>query len=208
MVEVYYYIPVNEVDNAVECGLKLSKWAEKEVTIDGESRKCISALLNPKDDMEKYKSADYKCVKLELPHKYCFMADRHLYEVGKKSPTVMDMYTGSIIPIENYIFGSYRLPECLVITTVIAGQISILGKRLDSPVLFNNSEELYINNIIESYKEEHDDFNDCLLYNFYCKLAEIGKADKIEDTDNKIAVFIDRARRRAFTIKTPNIYDY
>ena len=33
MVEVYYYVPIEELENAVECGLKLSKWYDKEVLI-------------------------------------------------------------------------------------------------------------------------------------------------------------------------------
>lgn len=208
MPELYFYIPSEEAHNAVECGLKLSKWFDREVLLDGEFKKCLSALLNPKDDMEKYRSAEYKCLKLELESRHCFVADRHLYLVGVNHPEVMDIYMSSIIPVENYIFGSYRLPECLITTTALAGQIGILDKRLDSPILFDNSEDLYINNIIESYKEEHDDFNDCLLYYFYNRLAEIGKADKIEDNKNNIAVFIDKDRERVFTIKIPDLRGY
>lgn len=208
MVDIYYYLPVNEVDNAVECGLRLSKWSEKEIFIDGEVKKCISALLNPRDDMSKYRSEYYRCVKLELPENYCYVADGSLYLAGLGSTKAMDMYKGSIIPVKNYIFGSYRLPECLVVTTVISGQISILSKKLDSPVLYDNSEELYINNIMETYKEIHSDFSDCLLYNFYSKLAEIGKADKIEDNEKKIAVFFDKKREKAFTVKIPDMSKY
>lgn len=208
MVEVYCYLRADEVENIVECGMKLSSWFDKEVSVHSESRKCISALLNPKDDIEKYKSGDFVCVKLEVDPRYCFVADKYLYWIGLNFPQSMDMYIQSVIPVENYIFGSYRLPECLITTTVIAGHISVLNKRLDSPVLFDNSEELYINNILETYKEEVDDFNDCLLYNFYCKLAEIGKADKIEDNEKKMAVFIDKRREKAFTIKIPDISKY
>jgi len=82
MVEVYYYIPKEEVENAVECGLKLSEYFDKEVVIGNTRQKCISALLNPKDDMEKYRSESLRCVKLELPPEYCFVADKYLYEIG------------------------------------------------------------------------------------------------------------------------------
>lgn len=208
MVEVYYYIPAGEVENAVECGLKLSEWYDKEVVIAGHSKKYISALLNPKDDMERYKSADYKCLKLELAPNYCFVADRYLYQVGINIPEVMDMYRESIISIEDYIFGSYRLPECLVASTIIGGHISILNKRLDSPVLFDNSEELYINNIIETYKEEHDHFIDAMLYYFYCSLAARGSFDKFEDTGRKIAVFVNKRSGKAYTIKVPDMDRY
>jgi hypothetical protein len=208
MVDVYYYVPSTDTENAVECGLKISRWYEKEVKIAGENKKCISALLNPKDDIEKYKSSEYECLKLELAPHYCFVADSHLYRVGHRFETAMRMYAGSIIPIENYIFGSYRKPEVLVTTTPIAGQISILNKKLDLPVLFDNSEELYINNIMETFKEEHDDFNDVLLYYFYCKLSEEGSADKIEDEERKIALFLDRKKEKVITLKIPDISTY
>lgn len=208
MVEVYYYIPLNEVNNSVECGMKLSKWFDKEVAINGESRKCMSALLNPKDDMGKYKSSDLKCVKLELSPNYCFVADKYLYHAGLNSTQVMELYNNSVIPVGKYIFGSYRLPECLVTSTVIPGQVSVLDKRMDSPVLFGNSEELYINNIIETYKEKHDDFNDMLLYHFYNMLTETEKMERIEDNENGIAIFIDKSTGKAYTIKLPSISEY
>jgi hypothetical protein len=208
MVEVYYYIPAGEVNNAVDCGLKLSIWYEKEIVIEGSSRKCIIAFLNPKDDMEKYMSNDYRCVKLEVATNYCYVADRYLYQVGLSEPRVMDLYIESIIPVQEYIFGSYRLPECLVTSTVIGGHISPLNKSLDSPVLFNNSEELYISNIIETHKEGHCNFMDDMLYYFYCNLAMCGKFDKYEDGGRKIAAFIDKRDGKAYTIKIPEIGSY
>jgi hypothetical protein len=208
MVEVYFYMPVNEVGNAVECGMKLSQWFDKEVQINGENRKCIAAFLNPKDDMYKYKSTDLRCVKLQLDAKYCFVGDKFLYQVGVNIPKALELFNQSIIPIEKYIFGSYRIPECLVLSTIIAGQIEVLDKRLDSPVLFGNSEELYINNIIETYREEYDDFNDAVLYSFYCKLVDAGKMEIIEDSDKKIAVFIDKEKGKNYTIMVPDLRKY
>ena len=208
MVEVYYYLPVGEVENAVECGIKLSRWFDKEVEINGDTKKCIAAFLNPKDDIEKYKSADLKCVKLELDPKYCFVADKFLHNVSRSFPKALELFNQSIIPIEKYIFGSYRIPECLVLSTIIAGQVEVLDKRLDSPVLFGNSEELYINNIVESYREEYDDFNDAMLYSFYCKLVEAGKMEIIEDSEKKIAVFIDKEKGKNYTIMIPDMGKY
>jgi len=208
MVDVYYFLPSEEVANAVDCGLKLSKWFQKEVVINGENKKCMSALLNPKDDMEKYKSAEYKCVKLEVSSNSCYIADEYLYKMGLKSPVVMDLYLKSIIPVEKYIFGMYRLPECLVTSTVIAGQIGVLNMKLDLPVLFDNSEELYINNIIQTYTEEHNDFTDAMLYSFYCMLAEKGKVNKKEDIENGIAVFIAKNDGKTFTVRIPDLNSF
>jgi hypothetical protein len=208
MAEIYFYIDAAVAKNAVECGLKLSEYSQKTVIIKGEEKKCISALLNPKDDMYKYKSSAFRCLKFELPSDNCFVGDSFLYKVGLSSPEAMKIYTETLVPIDNYIFGSFRLPECLVTTTVLPDQISVLDKRLDSPVLFNSSEEFYVNNIIQIYKEENSDFNDAMLYYFYSKLSQEGKLKKIEDMDNKIAVFIDNEKGKFFSIKVPDIGKY
>ncbi len=205
MVEVYYYVPVEEVENAVLCGLKLSKWYDREVPINGESKKCLTALLNPKDDMEKYRSDRYKCVKLEILPKYCFVADRYLYMMGLSNPAAMEMYYASIMPVEDYIFGTYRLPECLVTSTVIGECISVLEERLGTPILFENSEELYLNNIMEAYQERDTAVIDAMLYCFYSKLAEMGRLRKMEDTEKKVAVFFDEPGGRRYTIKIPEM---
>lgn len=208
MVEVYYYLPVNEVENAVECGIKLSRWFDMEVEINGDTKKCIAAYLNPKDDIEKYKSTDLKCVKLELDPRYCLVADKFLYNVSTTFPEALELFNQSVMPIEKYIFGSYRIPVCLVLSTIIAGQVEVLDKRLDSPVLFGSSEELYINKIVEAYREEYDDFNDAILYSFYCKLVEAGKMEVLEDTEKKIAIFIDKEKGKNYTIMIPDMGKY
>ncbi|HOM01877.1 MAG TPA: hypothetical protein PLH43_03510 [Acetivibrio sp.] len=206
MVEVYYYIPKEEVENAVECGLKLSEYFDKEVIIENTKMKCISALLNPKDDMEKYRSEGLRCVKLELPSEYCFVADKYLYEVGLNRPEVMKLYLDSIVPIKDYTFGLYRLPECLVTSTVISEHISLLNKRLDSPVLFDNSEELYINNAVENLKEDYPNINDIMLYYFYHYLENKGKLEKIEDEGSEVVVFLDKKTGKNFLAKKPDIW--
>ncbi len=208
MAEVYYYLPAAVAARAVECGLKLSEWYDKEVMIEGQMKKCLSALLNPKDDLKKYQSGDLVCVKIDMPSKYCFVADKLLYLIGQNSKEGMDMYLRSIIPIEDYIFGSYRLPECLVTSTPIAGQISVLDKRMDSPILFNSSEELYINNTIEVLREEHDDINDALLYSFFSELVKRGRLEKIENGEEGLALFLDRGKNKYFIVNVPDMGRY
>jgi hypothetical protein len=206
--EVYFYIKSELSESAVDCGLKLSEHYEKVVTINGEEKKCISTLLNPKDDLDKYRSSEYKCLKFDLPSKLCYVADRYMNVVGAGSKEAMEIYIKSIIPLKDYIFGSFRFPECLVSSTIMPEQISILDKRLDSPILYDNSEELYVNNIIESYKEEHGDFQDVLLYSFYSKLAEQKNFEMIVDNDNKIAIILDKEKDKSISIKIPDLTKY
>ena len=208
MIDAYFYLPVEKMDKVLGCGMKLSEWFTREAVIRGESKKCIAALLHPKDDYEGYRSDKIKCIKLELPSESCYIADRSLYLVGLENPNAMKIYMKSIRPVKEYLFGSFRLPECLVTGTVIAEQICLLDKRMDAPLLFSSSEELYINNIIESYKEKHSHFNDTLIYYFYCKLAETGKVDKLEDVSNGVALFLDKSTDNYVIVKIPDIIEY
>jgi hypothetical protein len=208
VVEVYFYIPAGQAENAVECGIKLSEWYSREVQVEGTVKKCITALLNPRDDYEKYISPEYKCLRLEVQPKYCHAADSFLYEVGKTYPEVMRLYQDSIVPIEKYVFGSYRLPEALITSTIIGDYVSVSGKGLDTPVLYSNSQDLYFSNLLEDLKEEHDDLNDTLLYFFFKKLCDEGKAECIEHGGGRLAVFTYKRDGRVYTLKIPDMGGY
>ena len=208
MVEVYFYIPAEKAENAVDCGLKLSEWYSREIVLEGERKKCISACLNPRDHYGKYMSPEYRCLKLEVQPKYCLVAESLLYEAGLVYPEVMEKYYSSIVPVEKYVFGSYRLPECLVTGTVIGEHISISGKGLDTPVLYNNSQELYFNNIFEVFRDVHEDLDDTLLYFFFKRLCEEGKASCVEDESSGLAIFTDTRDGRVYTLRIPDMERY
>lgn len=208
MVEVYFYMPTEQTENAVECGIKLSEWYSREINFGEERKKCITALLNPRDDHEKYVSSIYSCLKLEVQSKYCFVADSLLYEAGLAYSEVMEMYHQSIMPIGQYTFGIYRHPECLITSTVIGEHINVLGNGLDTPVLYSNSQELYFYNIFEGFREVYDDINDTLLYHFFKRLCDEGKATGIEDTASGLAVFTHSRDGRAYTLRIPDMGKY
>lgn len=200
MSEVYYYVKSENVSNIIDCGLKLSTFHNKEVIIGEEKKLCFSGLINPKDDLELYKSTSYSCLKLQVKSEKCFIADRFIYETAQNQN--MGLYYKTIVPIEQYMFGKYRLPECLITTTILAGEASILDKRMDSPVLYSNSEELYINNILQELREQFVETDDALLYYFFDKLADLGKLDKIENSNTGKSVFKNESGK-TYCVKTP-----
>lgn len=204
MVEVYFYVPAADAENAVSCGLKLSRWAERQVQLEGVTRNCICALLNPRDDREKYRSGRFACLKLALREDNCWIGDGSLYRVGLERPEVMALYERSIVPIREYRFGSYRLPECLVMTTPVAEEINLVGKGLDSPILFDNSEELYLGNLEEVLKEQYEDFYDTVLYSFFSRLVENGKFRRFEDRKGSMAVFEEISSGEVRCIRIPD----
>jgi len=208
MAEVYFYIPSDKMANAVECGIKLSEWYSREVRIDGEVKRCISALLNPRDGAESGIPAGHKCLKLEVHPKYCHVADSLLFKVGLQQPDAMELYEKSIVPMEQYTYGSYRLPEVLITSTILGDQISLPGKWLDTPVLYSNSQDLYFSSLLESMQEEYEDIDDTLLYLFFKMLHEEGKAGMIEDPAGGLAVFTRQRDGRVYTIKIPDFRRY
>lgn len=206
MIDVYYYIEKEKAKDAVSCGLKLSEWSDRTVLIGREHKKCLTALLNPKDDMGKYGSDELTCLKMHVESRFCYVAERSLYIAGQKSEKLMKLYLESIVPSGNYIFGQYRFPECLLITTMIGGNIKILNRRIDSPRLCENSKDLYVNNMAEHFREKHKDFNNDILYYFLMNTAhEDQTLEVLTDEEEGITFFVDALTGKVFTIGTPNI---
>ncbi len=204
MVEVYYYVRTENVSNILNCGLKLSAYHNREVLMDGEKVMCFSGLLNPKDNLELYRSSDFTCLKIQVKSEKCFIADRFIFENASDADYNMDLYYKSIIPIKKYIFGTYRLPECLITTTILPGEAAILDKRMDSPVIYTNSEELYINNILQELREKLAESDDFLLYYFFDKLVEENYLEKLENPQKGTAVFRTQAGK-TYCIKRPDL---
>lgn len=204
MPEVYYYVKSENVSNIIDCGLKLSTYHNKEVIIGEEKKLCFSGLINPKDDLELYKSNTHTCLKIQVKSEKCFIADRFIYETAQGQASNMELYYKSIVPIEQYSFGSYRMPECLITTTILDGEACVLDKRMDSPVIYSNSEELYINNILEELREQYLEVDDYLLYYFFDKLVDLKKLDKIENSSTGTAIFID-LEGRTYCVKKPDL---
>jgi len=208
VIEVFYYISAEKAEDAFECGIKLSDWFSKEIMIGSEMKRCITGLLNPRDDLTKYMSSQYKCLKLEVMPKYCYIADSLLYELGLKYPEAMEMYIKSIVPADSYTFGDYRQPECLITSTILAEQISLLGNGLDTPIFYSSSHELFFNTIFEGLREAHDDLNDALLYYLFKSLTEAGKLTCIEDPDKGLAAFSSSTDGRIYTLHIPDLSKY
>jgi|GEM_PF-164885 len=205
MVEVYYYVRTENLSNILDCGLKLSAYYNREIVMDGDRVMCFSGLLNPKDDPGLYKSPGYTCLKIQVKNEKCFIADRFLYENAKElKDSELELYYKSVIPIEKYIFGAYRLPECLITTTILPGEAAVLDKRMDSPVIYTNSEELYINNVLQDLRERLAESDDFLLYYFFDRLAEEKQVEKLENGHKGTAVF-KTGTGSTYCIKKPQI---
>jgi len=205
MVEVYYYVPSKDAENLIDCGIKLSQWYDREIILNSEPKKCLTAYLNPRDNMEKYRDTSLTCLKLLVEEKYCYVCDGALYSMSMNNPCLTQLFYESIVPVDKYIFGTYMLPECLVTTTIIGGFIREMNKKQDSPILFENSAELYLRNIIETNRDKNPQFDNMLLFYFFSSLAEISEIDKIVDKENKWVIFRNRRTNKIITLRVPDI---
>ncbi|MGE5472896.1 MAG: hypothetical protein ACM3UU_01605 [Ignavibacteriales bacterium] len=193
--DAYLYIPSGEKAEALMCGIKLSSRAEKTVVINDYPSQCISALLNPRDEVEKLKSADFVCLRVDINPENCYIADKSLY--GSKE--LEELYAKSIISPKDYVFGTYRAPECLIPRTILPESLSVASKAIGFPVLYKNSEELYVNNLIEKFKEMYPDFNETIISLFIEFNQKDWNLSKIKNKD--FYILANKEDEKYYTIK-------
>lgn len=190
---VYRYVPADSVRDIVDCGIKLSRWYDRELDF-GETmgrRKALCALLNPWDDPGKSRNKAYCCIRIELDPTECRVGDSDLYRMGLTEPSLMERYMKTLVPLSEYRFGIFRNPECLVFTSVLPEQIEVTGKAQDAPVLFESSESLYLGNLINEIRQQRQDSGNALIYAYCCYLESKGKMRRIENPGLGTTVFID-----------------
>jgi len=209
MAAVYFYVPVEKAGDVVECGLKLSEWKDREQQTPWSNgpQPCLCALLHPDDD-KRNRDPGYLCLKIDVPAEECVVADGDLYRLGMQYPEIRQKYIDTMIPLDRYIFGSFRNPECLIFTTILGEQISVCGKGLYDPLLFESSEALYVNNLLERYNDRYREINRVLLYCFLLAQAQNGLLESLFSDDGKLAYFFDRKNNRYVTVPVPDLKKY
>jgi len=205
MADLYFFVPREKVEDIVDCGLKLSEWYDRELILPGmnEKKKVLKALLNPRDDSDMMRDANYQCLRLQVELDYCWVADASLYKMGQEDSRTMELYYNNIISLRNYCFGTFRNPEVLVTTSVLPEFIKVAGEVLDTPLLYENSEKLYLVNLREKYEEIYNDSGNHLLYAFFTYLELLGKVTRYEDKEHKNVVFFYNDSKEYTVLRIP-----
>lgn len=209
MAAVYFYVPAEKADDVVECGMKLSEWKDREQQTPwsyGPSP-CFCALLHPNDD-RRSKDPAYRCIKISIPAEDCVIADGDLYRLSMEYPEIRQKYIDTMVPLSKYRFGSFRNPECLIFTTILGDQISVYGKGLDDPILYENSEALYVNNILERFNDRYDRVNQVLLYCLLMEQFKNGLVEGFLSESKGLSFFLDRETEKYITIPVPDLRKY
>jgi len=149
MADIYYYLQNSKLNDCLKFGIKLSDYFNDEIEINNTNRKYLLGFLNPKDDLEKFNSNEYTCIRTNINNDYLFVTDSILLS--------SEYFEENLIPIERYKFGTFRNPIVLILSSILSNQINIINKIIDIPVLYNSSEELYLKNSIEYLRETISD---------------------------------------------------
>jgi len=209
MAVVYFYVPVEKTNDVVECGLKLNEWKDREQQTPWNfgPQPCLCALLHPEDD-KRSRDRAYQCIKINIPAEDCIIADGDLYKLSREYPDIKKKYIDTMVPLNRYLFGSFRNPECLIFTTILGEQISVYGKGLDDPILYENSETLYFNNILERYNDRYSGINRELLYCFLLTQSQNGLVESLISDSNGLAFFSGNGTDRYVTVPVPDLKKY
>lgn len=200
MAEIYKHVLKEEAQDIIHCGLKLSQYGLITIQTGDSMTRFIPAFFNPKDEVCYYGKDEYTCLRITIPNNYCKVGNQFLR--SETNSVLNDLFIKSIIPIQEYRFGSYRNPVCLISRTVQDGEIALAGKHLDYPIIVDDPEELYLHNIISDKTAKNGDWLDAVLYSYYCDLADKGHMVKIESYESGVSVFINK-NRQIITLKIP-----
>lgn len=205
MAELYFFVLKEKIEDVIDCGLKLTEWYEREISITGSTikKKIIKAYLNPRDAKEKLNSPNYQCLRLKVGLDYCEVADGSFYDLGQKDSRFRECYYKSIVPLKDYSFGTYRNPEALVATSVLPEYIEVTGRNMDIPLLYEDSETLYLENKMQKHEEEYRDSKNILLYSFYKHLESKGKVKHYMDYKKRNCIFYDNETKEFTVLRIP-----
>lgn len=182
--KVFYYADKNLIDEIKECGIKLNSNFSREITIKGVAKKCILTYLNPAD-CNLFYNDNYNAVKIKAPSDSSYIAEGAVYDVSD-----LTLYEKSLISINEYKLGTYRKPECLISCTLLPYQIEYYDRRRDEPILYDNSEHIYLERVVYQAQEECPFYNDFALSKYYDILA--GNGDYIKKDIGDYYIYINK----------------
>lgn len=185
MLDIFYYIKTEQLKDILNLGIKLSENFER--TVSNQTYLC--GLLNPKDNLEYYYSKEYICIQLNIDTENLRIADKSLFNSM--------YYTNSLIPFNEYILGSYLQPEVLIPISILPEKILEYNYSIGAPILYDNSRELYYNNLISKLSLDIPNYNSIICD---ALLKEHTKNNNLKYvSENDVNIYIDEQNRKTYT---------
>lgn len=196
--KVFFSVPVADADNVCECGLKVSEYGDRMVTVNGREMSFVSAYLNPNDAE---KDDGRMIIRLIPDDAHCYIAEGSFYEEhmlcikSGGDDFWLKKYQETIIPAAEYKFGMYRKPEYLIGRTLFSDQIEKFDRRKGEPILYNNSKELYIGSAVRYAEESCEDF-------YETAVSAVHAENGLKYIDGQMyKIFIDKDENTVFITK-------
>lgn len=175
MSTIYYYVNNSKLTETLRYGIKLSLNFSHTIPIKGVDKKCMVGLLNPKDDIHKFESDEYSCLKLNLYSEQCYVINEVALVIPPKEY--------ELIPLKEYTYGYFESPRVLFSTSILPEEISLLNKVIDEPLLFDNSKDLYYQIKISKMLDELEPSE---VYFALCEYVDYKEIKALNDLQNSL----------------------
>ncbi|MBO4326707.1 MAG: hypothetical protein J5950_05510 [Clostridia bacterium] len=129
----------------------------------------IAAALHPADAYAAPggSTGSRECMRISIDARECYVIDTG--RIGEKA-------VSTLIPADKYVLGSFRRPLLIIVSAVKAEDIKRYEGRIDAPLLYENSEKLYIDRQFALADEGDPGFRETALRAYYEKQVAMGRA--------------------------------
>lgn len=192
MDNLFVYVKIENLENVLKYGMKLSEYSNKVLNIsDNQNKTGIIAFLTPRDS-ELYYDNTYTCIKVK--------SDQIKYIIYNKLCESTDLINKYISDPNDYNIGDYEDPIALIYSTILPEHITEYNKIIDTPILIESSKEYYyekcVNNMLDN-----EQFTKYELYQMLLILGNQKNIFKITDESNGVRVYNDIKYNKNYTKK-------
>ncbi len=206
--KVFFAVPAEAAEDVCDCGIKVSEYKDRVINVSGVEFNCVSTYLNPRD-CSKLNDSGVVVLRLNSDDSCSYVAEGAFYEeykcalrLGADAEFWKQKYDSSVVVASDYKLGMYKKPEYLICRTMFPDSVEKFDIRRSEPVLYNNSEELYIGRAVRYAEENCDDFYELAVTSLMNQMAE--KQELRVHTGEKYTVYSDASGEVKF-ISSNNI---
>jgi len=175
MATIYFYVKSSKLNETLRYGIKLSQNFSHIIPIKDIEKKCMVGLLNPKDDIDKFNSDEYVCLKLNLYPEQCYIINEVFLVIPPKEYEVIN--------IKDYKYGEFENPRVLFSCSILPEEITILNKTIDEPLLFDNSRDLFYQIKISKMLDE---LNPSEIYFALCEYIDYKESKALSNLEKSL----------------------
>ena len=188
---LYIYVENEKVENALKYGMKLSEYANKIITL-GTEKRGITAYLSPKDS-SLFGNENYTCLKISTENLNIYIYNKVL----ENTNSISNFFT----EFKKYITGSYEDPVAIICSTILPENIFLYNNILDTPILVENSKNLYYEKSVFEMVESGR-FSYSEIYQMLLILGEQKKIFKVTSTDTQTKIYENKFNLKKYTRKS------